>query len=269
MTTPDDAVERLLRSKKYRRIGLHDATVRAVLADEYARHRDPRRAVEAARRKLHHIAAAYLGDPDYDAAEREVRDAAASGDRERLLQVCRRVASTHATTRERLEVIDEYYGRVFAVTGVPHAVLDLACGLNPVLLPWMNLPPDARYHAYDIRIRRVEFLQRFLQATGRPPLAELRDVLLSPPDVAADLALLLQEAHRIEQRRAGATRGLLEALPVRHVVVSLPLRGLSGRTDLARAHTALFERIVKDAPWSVQPLAIGGELVFCIDKRPR
>lgn len=263
----DEIAATLLGSKKYRKIDLAAETVHAVVSEEVSRHRHLEKAIEQARRKLHHVAAAYLGDPDYEAAEIEF-GAVADGDVKRLRDVILKIAAAHATTRERLAVVDEYYERIFAVTGRPRVVLDLACGLNPLLLAWMNLPHGAQYHAYDVRRRRVEFLNRFLQMVRLPPLAKLQDVLVRRPLEHGDVALLLQEAHRIEQRRSGASRTLLEGISARHVVLSLPIRSLGSRHSLARAHRSLFQRIVRGTSWPVQELEIGNELVFCIDKGP-
>ena len=33
--------------------------------------------------------------------------------------------------------------------------LDLACGLNPLSLPWMGLNDEATYHVYDIDAERI------------------------------------------------------------------------------------------------------------------
>ena len=262
----DELAADVRRSRKYRSLDVADETIHAVLRDECSRHRTVKRAVEEARRKLHHIVADYLGDPDYDAAEREVRAAVSTGDAGRMAATCLDIASTHSTSRERLAFIDEYYARVFALTGRPRVLLDLACGLNPVFLPWMDLAPDAQYHAYEIRARRVDFLNRFFAALRFPALAKVQDVIVRPPVETGDVALLLQEAHRMEQRRSGATRILLDQLQVRFVVVSLPIRSLSRRHDLTRAHTNLFNRIVADRPWAIQTTHVGNELIFCIDK---
>ena len=65
-----------------------------------------------------------------------------------------------------------------------------------------------------------------------PALAEVRDILVRPPQVEADAAFLFKEAHRLEKRRKGCNRALWSALKVKYLFVSLPRRSLDGKRDL-------------------------------------
>src|SRR5260370_2562163 len=98
----DETINEWLQSKKYRKIDLTEETMRDVLIRELSCQPDAGRAATIARRKLHHIAAAYLGDPDYEVAEQQIADAVASDDALAILDVCRSIAGQHATVRERL-----------------------------------------------------------------------------------------------------------------------------------------------------------------------
>ena len=301
----DETINEWLQSKKYRKIDLTEETMRDVLIRELSCQPDAGRAAPIARRKLHHIAAAYLGDPDYEVAEQQIADAIASDDALAILDVCRAIAGQHATARERLRFIGSYYRKLFAVTGLPNRILDLACGLNPLFVPWMGLPAGAEYHAYDIRTGRVKFLNSFfrlletygerqsgceyhtstnrlnsVEERGRPGgffrhesrlqllsfrgVAHVQDVLVRPPRQEADLVLLLQEVHRIEQRKPGATRELLERLDAPCVVISLPSRSLCQKHDLRSSHRCLFERVIRNSSWNVHDFELGNELIFCI-----
>ena len=110
----------------------------------------------------------------------------------------------HATSNERLPLLDQgYYERLFAVTGVPTSIVDLAAALHPFELRWMGLPPNASYRAYDNNEEFVDAAGAYLRAEGVGD-AEQRDVELDPPTDRADLAFLLMTYHCMEQFRQGA-----------------------------------------------------------------
>ncbi|MBZ0305168.1 MAG: hypothetical protein K8I82_03785, partial [Anaerolineae bacterium] len=168
------------------------------------------------------------------------------------------------TTRERLEIIDNFYPRIFEVTGIPQIILDVACGLNPLTLPWLD--HDVTFYAYDIHQPRIEFLNHFFTLRGGAHQAKMQDILVHPPEAPGDVALLLKELHRFERRQRGISLPLLQKLKVKFVVVSLPVRGLSGRHDLKEGHRNMLYNLIEGQPWCVTEVEFSNELIFCIDK---
>ncbi len=260
-------VDELLNSRKYRALNLPAETVRDLLEQELPRHRSGKDALKAVRHKLHTIVAPYLGDPDYDQVAVDLRVASTAGS-DALRAACAEVLAAHASTHERLAVLDEFYPHLFAVTGQPRSILDLACGLNPFAWPWMGLPTSTNYHAYDIHAPRVAAINAFFETQGLAPLAEVRDVLVRPPEIDADVAFLFKEAHRMEERQRGCSRGFWRALNVHWLLVSLPAESLSGKFQLADRQRALVQQAIGGAGWPITELVFGSEIVFCIEKRP-
>lgn len=270
MNTPPDLdalASLLLASSKYRALDLPIETARDLLRREMTPGRPPKAALKAARAKLHTIVAPYLGNPDYPAAERLLADAFASGEAHRVRDACQALLSSHASTRERLPLLQAFYQAVFAITGAARSVLDLACGLNPLALPWMGLPADVRYHAYDLHAPRVALINRFFAGMGMPALARRQDILLEPPMDHAQVAFFFKEAHRFEQRRRGCNREFWLALDCDWLVVTLPAASLSGRHDKRQQHRRLVAETLKGLPWRVSEITVGEEMIFCIDRR--
>lgn len=261
-------VAELRQVKKYRAVGVTEDTIRDILRTELARQPNPKAAMRVARRKLHEVVALYLGDPDYDAAEADLQVACASGDAEAIRATCAAIMETHHSTRERLPLLGTFYPRIWEVTGTPRAVLDLACGLNPLALPWMALPPDARFYAYELHERRAAFLARALTLLGVAGGAFARDILVQPPAEHGDVALLLKEIHRMEKRRRGIVLPLLDALDVRWIVLSSPTRSRSGRRAVKETYRRQVHAILAARPWRVTEVDFPGELVYCVDKSP-
>src|SRR5687768_16535150 len=128
-SVPDvaEVVSAVLAARRYRYLDPHFVTR---IARDVCRH--ARRAKDAAdetKRRLHQVYGAYVQELPIERFTAEldatVEDSAAQ--RETALRLMR----SHASTRERLEVLDRFYAEVFALTGPPRRVLDLACGFGP------------------------------------------------------------------------------------------------------------------------------------------
>jgi 16S rRNA (guanine(1405)-N(7))-methyltransferase len=162
--------------------------------------------------------------------------------------------------------MEAFYARIFAHTGIPDAILDLACGLNPLAFPWMGLPLTTRYHAYDIHAPRVALINHYFSRQGLQPLAAVQDVIVSPPPIEAPVAFFFKEAHRFEQRQRGVNRAFWQALRVRWLVVTLPAASLTGRHDKSDQHRRLVYNTIGDLPWTVVEEQVGQEMIFLIQK---
>ena len=266
----DDLVSAVLATPKYRAVCAD--TVRRLGTTELAKRGGLKEAVKATKSRLHQVFGAFGRAPDYERLFRDLADAHASADAEAFREACRAAMACHASTRERLPLLGRFYAEVFAVTGTPRRVLDLACGLHPLAIPWMELPahaPDAAYWAYDLDGRAVAFLNRCAPFLGEGFQAVHTDILCAPPTDEADVAFLLKAATSLERQERGATRRVLDALRVRHVVVSFPVTSLGGRGKGMRGnYEQIFHALLGDAPWVVERLDFPAELVFVVRKPP-
>lgn len=254
-----------LTEGKYRALNLPPETLADLWAQERPRCKNEKEALKAVKRKLHNIVAPYLGDPDYPAAAAEL-DAAFTSGGEAVRAACLRLLGLHASTRERLDHLNQFYAAIWEVTGLPGRLLDLACGLNPLALRWMGLPEGCEYYAYDLHQPRVALLNHYFRLEGRPAQAECGDILVNPPALQADAALFLKEAHRFEQRQKGCNRRFWQALNVRWLVVSLPGRSLTGKHDLLEGQRRLVAAALDGLDWPVTERAVGDEILFMIEK---
>jgi len=263
MADLDDLVTAVLRSAKYRSVCA--ATVRRLGERELARRRSLKAAVKATKSRLHQVFGAFERAPDYDSLLRELARAAESGSEAALREACRAALACHASTRERLPLLGRFYGEIFAVTGTPGRILDLACGLHPLAVPWMGLPHGAHYAAVDIDGRAIDLLNRFFALAGVDGRAVHGDVLCDPPAERADVAFLLKTLPSLERQEEGAGRRVLGALGARHVVVSFPVASLGGRDKGMREHYEhAFLETTAGGRWRVERLDFPTELVFIL-----
>ncbi len=266
---PDEAqveaiVTAVKESKKYGDTA--ETTIRALAVDALQRYKKPKQALKAVRAQLHSIMAPYLGDPDYEAVKRAVTAVFAANDEAQIKTMCRDILGTHLSTRERLPLLDRFYREIFAVTGKPASLLDIACGLNPLAFPWMGLPTSTQFYAYDIHEPRIDFLNHYFRAQGLAPLAKVQDVAHVFPQETADVALFLKEMPRFTRNYGDLGRPLLQALNVRWLVVSYPEVSTHGGRNLTHRYREFMGQLTDGFPWKTTEILFDGELVFCIEK---
>ena len=260
----DTIVAAIKQSKKYR--DTSEETIRQLVVVALKHHKKPKQAIKAVRKRLHSIMAPYLGDPDYEAASAALTAAFAIGDEEQIKQVCWDALYSHLSTRERLPIMKDFYHEIFQVTGTPRALLDIACGLNPLAFPWMNLPQTVQYYAYDIHEPRINFINHYFRLQSLPPLARIQDVALHFPKENADVALFLKEMPRFERNYPGTGRDFLAALPVRYLVISFPSVSTHGGRNLVKRYREFFDKLTAGRSWTVTELMFEGELLFVAEK---
>jgi 16S rRNA (guanine(1405)-N(7))-methyltransferase len=251
----------LAAAPKYRNVS--PETLARVASWALVRYRSDKEILKAAKRKLHQVYAAYLTPK----AAARLSQLVAGPQEPRA--TCLEAMSLHASTTERLPILEELYGRIFAITGVPQRVLDLACGLHPFGLPWMGLPEGSSYHAMDIDCELMARLGGFF---ANQIVAECRDILVRPPEEPADVAFLLKAVPCLEQQERGASLRLLRSLKARHGVVSFPVRSLGGHSKGMEEHyTAMAEDLIEKLGTDAEALRYPSEIfyVFGLVSSPR
>ncbi|MCB9009185.1 MAG: hypothetical protein H6656_17810 [Ardenticatenaceae bacterium] len=253
-----------------------EATIRQ-LAEEAARqHKKPKAAIKAVRARLHSIMAPYLGDPDYAALARQLSTAFAANDQDRITQLCLASLDAHLSTRERLPIMADFYAQIFAITGQPQSILDIACALNPLALRWMfpnisNQSPvisnPLKFYAYDIHEPRIDFINHYFQLEGLEPLARVQDVAMHFPQEQADVALFLKEMPRFTRNYGNVGRPLLQALNVHWLVISYPSVSTHGGRSLTSRYRDFMHQLIDGLNWPMTELLFEGELVFVIRKK--
>jgi len=235
---------------------------------ELQKRRNLKEAIKATKNKLHQVAGVYLAsETHYGRWLAELRQAQATGDGAALRQACRRIMAAHSSTRERLPILGSFYSTTLAACAPVHSVLDLACGLNPLAIPWMPLPPDATYYACDIFTDMMDFIRGLLPIMNLSGEAWACDVLTNVPDQSVDVALLLKAIPCLEQVDKVAGLRLLDAVQARHVLVSFPVASLTGRSKgMVTNYEAGFNEMMRERNWAARRFEFATELAFLITK---
>lgn len=258
-------VEAVRTGRKYR--DLCPELVRRIAARELAHRRDFRAALKATRNRLHQVGGAFLeGQPDYARWLETLRRA--EGDPRAFQEACRRLMAHQASTRERLEVLGRFYPALLGGLPPLRTVVDLACGLHPLGIPWMRLAPETEYLAFDIYQGLVDFLSAYFALVPIAGRAEVRDIVHDPPACRADLAWLLKAVPCLDRLDRDGVSRLLDTVDARYWVISFPVRSLHGKEKgMVRTYEARFRELAAGRDWEIERFLFPTELVFRVTCR--
>ena len=116
-----------------------------------------------------------------------------------VAQFCRDTMRNHASTRERLLVLETFFQETLKSIAPVHSILDVACGLNPLALPWMPVSAELSYLACDIYEDMVGFLNGFFAVVEVNGHAEVCDLIGQTPSQPVQVAFVLKTLPCLEQ----------------------------------------------------------------------
>ena len=272
MNTPtDNEINKLIQavqnSHKYRDLELPEEMLRDLINVNLTNSKNLSELKINFRKSLHNVTAPYLEIINYDDEISNLGSASTDFTViEDLKAYCLKTMAKHASTKERIPYLDAFFTTILETIGAPTSILDLACALDPLCLPWLKLAPEASFKAYDINGPRVRYLQTFFALANPNYQAIQQDILLDTPSEQADCAFFFKEAHRLEKRQPGSTQQLLQRLNVRTIVLSLPAMDLKGHHSLEKTHRHLVDKTLEGTEWQQEVRLVGSELLFFIRK---
>jgi 16S rRNA (guanine(1405)-N(7))-methyltransferase len=261
----DEVVAQVISGARYRQI--HPGLVRKIAAQELSKGRSQKEAVKEIRSKLHQVGGAYQEkSPDYVQLLNKLNGLPQG--LEELRPYCLDVMRFHASTRERLPFLAEFFSPLREKIGEVSSILDLACGLNPLALSWMPFAARGKYIACDIYADMVRYLNGFFQHARICGEARLCDLTTEVPSQPVELVLLLKTLPCLEQLDKSIGERLLSELQAEHILVSFPAKSLSGRgKGMPQNYTDHFERLIAGKPWRIERWQVKTEIMFLISRK--
>ena len=262
----DQLVKAVLKSSKYKNIC--EDLIKNIGMRELLKRKILKIAVKSTKNKLHQIAGAYfLKKPNYGFWLEKLRETKKSGNEGLFRKTCVEIMSCHYSTRERLNILDQFYARIFSCLPPVQSIMDVACGFHPLSLPWMPVSQKVKYYAYDVYKDMIAFLNDFMKIDNVQGCAEVRDVIQHAPEVTTDLAFILNTIPCLEQVEKSAGLKILESINAKFLAVSFPAQTLGGREkNMLKHYEAGFNKLTQEKDWVIQRLEFRTELVFIIRK---
>ena len=254
--------------KKVSYNSIEPGLIKRIAVEELQKGRNFKETVKNTRSRLHQIAGAYQEKPiDYAAARQKLEEQNKDLSDQMLKDFCVEMMSRHASTRERLPLVETFFEQTLAAISPIHSVLDLACGFTPLALSWMPLAEGFEYYACDIYADQCDFLNyffRYLSITGEARIVDLSipaDFVKKPVQVV----FLLKTIACLEHLDKNIGRKLLQTIEAEHVLVSFPARSLGGHAKgMGRYYENHFYEIIEGLDYQVQRFEFMNELAFLL-----
>jgi 16S rRNA (guanine(1405)-N(7))-methyltransferase len=270
MPTPHDQLEELFSlvtaSEKYASIS--PDLIREIGARELAKRRSLKEAVKETRNKLHQVGSAYQEKPiPYAAWLDELKDLPNDLQDDGAKAALKRQMSTHASTAERLSILPHIFHDALGSIAPLHSILDLACGLNPLCLPWMPAAAGVEYAACDIYADMTGYLNHYFEHFEINGSAFVCDLTQSVPTAPVQAALLLKTIPCLDQVDKNAAKRLLTDLQAQYILVSFPAHSLGGKSKgMLQNYENRFNQLTEGESWKITKMEFTGELAFLIEK---
>ena len=225
-------------------------------------------AVKDVRNKLHQIGGAYFKrQVDFENAQDHLTQLTHDIHSERTQQFCLKIMSAHASTAERIPILEKFFKTALEPISPITSILDLACGMTPLSIPWMPLADRFSYDACDIYLDMLRFIQTFFNHFEINGRAFPCDLVGDVPGEQTQVALLLKSIPCLEQvdKEIGLT--LLEGIPADHIMITFPVSSLGGRRkgmpDFYQEH---FYEMISGKAWQIRRFEFETELAFLVTK---
>lgn len=263
--TDQELIDQVSRSAKYAQLA--GTLVSRVTEEEAKKYKSKQAIIQSARTRLHQLTGAYLAPKINYAQWLDKFKSLDPKTHKGLESTSLRMMRLHASTYERIEVLPTFFQTTLASIAPVKSILDLACGLNPLSIPWMPLAEDFTYFASDVVSPMVHFLWHYFELFGINGNASILDLSYSIPSQPVQLALLMKTLPLMEQIERGLSGKILENLNAEHILVTYPLRSLGGRKKgMEETYRSQFDDLVSGRNWKIQEFAFPNEIAYLVTK---
>ncbi len=240
--------------------------IRRIGEQEIAKRASLKEAIKGTCSKIHQVGGAFMENrPDFSRWLTELETLPQDIHSAEIKQYCQEKMQAHASTSERLPILEIFFQRCLESLAPIHSLLDMGCGLNPLALPWMPLAKDPMYQGMDIFSDMTHFDQLFLQHIRLRGKVNCADILNEPPRQRFQVALILKIIPLIDQLEKDRARQWLENIPASHLLVSFPIFSLSGKgKGMLENYSTRFTQMVEEGDWKMERFEFSTELAFLL-----
>lgn len=263
-STIQTITQKILSSKKYK--GLYDKTIERIVKNSIEKYGE-KHAEEKARNVLHQIWGAYY--PIQTSVDKLTKNFTSAFEEELpLKKALLPILSLHASTNERISLLDDFYKKIFAITDMPLSIIDHGCGFNPLTIPWMELPQTCIYRGFDISETQTVFLNNILHANFTMSAeTETQDIFVDSFPYA-DIVFMFKLLPTFEQQQKNSSLEIMRKQKCTYLVVSFPVKSIGGKEKgMTEFYTQKFLSDIAKENWDYQKLDFPTELVFVVRTR--
>jgi len=198
----------------------------------------------------------------------ELKDELKKKDFQKTIEVHEKLLSLHTSAIERLPFYEEFYEKIFSITGKPNSVLDIACGFNPMSILFMHLGMhDLQYIAVEMNKDDVKLLNKYFKiiASKTNVKGEAMNIDLAKGSISkfeADICFSLKLFDLLDTK---STERLVKEAKCKWFIASFPTRTLS-REHMRFKRRAGFQKMLRRLNLKYETITFENELVYVIKK---
>ncbi|MCX6707505.1 MAG: hypothetical protein NT001_05195 [Candidatus Woesearchaeota archaeon] len=168
----------------------------------------------------------------------------------------------HVSSGERMKFYEEFYKRMFEVTGKPESIIDIACGLNPMSFEMMNIPKKTRYIALELNQNDADNINQFFSIWKIDGEAFKHDITKEPIRYKADIAFAFKIFDIIDSK---IVERIIDELDVKWIAASFSTKTVS-RSNMRFKRRAGFQKMLRRLGLKYQTIDFENEIVYLIEK---
>ncbi|MDO9086622.1 MAG: hypothetical protein Q7U53_10480 [Anaerolineaceae bacterium] len=259
-------VQQVQEGAKYRFI--HKDLIENIARNELTKGRSWKATVKAVRNKLHQVGGAYqpLGI-DYEQLHSELKSLPHDMHTPEAKRFFVQTMGLHASTRERLQILDQFFYETLASLAPIDSILDVACGLNPLALAWMPLSESVEISVCDIYTDQMDFLNAYFEHFHINGKAYSCDLTQQFPSEKAQVGFVLKTIPCLEQIDKSIGSKIIQNLLCENLLVSFPSQSLTGKQKgMRQFYSEHFQSLLKGTNWKTTTFSYQNEQAFLIQK---
>ncbi|HHX09335.1 MAG TPA: hypothetical protein GX730_07925 [Chloroflexi bacterium] len=261
----EEFVGRVRQNQKYAQLTL--SLVEQIAREELNNQKDWHSALKTTRTRLHRLTGAFLPPKINYAHLIDNLGLITKNNSDELQAFSKQAMRLHASTNERLPFLEHFFYICLESIGGVGSILDLACGLNPLAIPWMPLKENYSYLACDVVDPMVSFLNSFFSQTNQVGTAFVCNLFQEIPTQQVEVAYLLKLLPILDQIDPSISTRLLDELNADHVLISYPSKSLGGRSKgMKQTYSQHLQRITEGRNFHIQEFTFPNEIAYLLSR---
>jgi 16S rRNA (guanine(1405)-N(7))-methyltransferase len=235
-----------------------------IIMEESLKYKKDKDIIKSVKNKLHQMYGAFQTEDCYKTADGLLDKYTKNSDTD-LKNLSSKIMELHSSTKERVNILEEFYGYIFDMLPGIESIIDIGCGYNPFCLPWMPMEKIHSYYAYDIDNKASELINKFFTFLNLPQTSFVKDSAVYTPTESADAAFLFKLIPVLENQKKDRGFEILNELNTKKIVITYPIKTLCGHSKGMEAnYTSVFENKLPKKFDITERKVIGSELIYII-----
>ena len=231
-----------------------------------------KKAIKEVRAKLRRMYGLFRVEEDVKVRESLLNEWFNVGAREKEV-ILKKLLETHSSTKERRLFYKKLYSHIFKITGKPKSILDLACGINPFSVEFMNLK-DIYYYAYDLNEGEIDLLNKYFNFKhslnknflGKAEIFDLLQWEKLTDFERVDVCFLFKIVDILDAGKGHKISELvIKNAPAKFVIVSFAMKTMSGK-EMNAPERKWMEWLCRRLGFSYTILKFENEIFYVIKK---